>query len=239
VKSVIADVLCSFEAFLRAGGRCRTTGWTSKSCRWSSSPSTSHSDNDSASPLGSGYTLFFANCGQHPRALSPPRFAGGAGPDLARRGCCGPNGARDDRGAGAAAGAAGPAQGGARCALPVAGRAFCPGRRGAPRRVLDTEHAPLPLRTCDRCSRPQPLPTMDGPLQVKVLTCPAPNTHRLDVPATPAWHFPADESTSNVYARTRAGPGSRAGRHLVITVELESRRCRRYRSCSSNKSSSG
>jgi hypothetical protein len=47
----------------------------------------------------------------------------------------------------------------------------------------------------------------------KMLTCPAPNTHRLDVPAK--WHVSPefnDEQTSNVCARTPAaarvpGPG--------------------------------
>jgi hypothetical protein len=54
---------------------------------------------------------------------SPPRPAGGAGLSRPRLGHCGPDGARHDRrGAGAAAGAAGPAQGGARRA--PAGRAL-------------------------------------------------------------------------------------------------------------------
>ena len=126
--------------------------------------------NDSSSPLGSGYTPFYADRGQHPRRpLTPP-----APPDPAGAG-----------GAGAAA-----ADLMARLTAEV--RALLQERQAqrkaaldAHRRdvrfaagdevLLDTEHTPLPSRSLLS-------PRWMGPF--KVLACPAPNTYRLDIPAS-------------------------------------------------------
>jgi hypothetical protein len=99
---------------------------------------------------------------------SPPRPAGGAGPCWAQGGRRGPDWARDDRGAGAAVGAAGPALEAHRRDRDVC---FAMGDEV----LLGTEHAPLSSRSLFS-------PRWMGPF--KVLACPAPNTYRLDVPAT-------------------------------------------------------
>ena len=82
--------------------------------------------NSTASPLGSGNTPFYADRSQHPRRP----LATAAAPDPAGPGdgAAHSHGARDGGGEGAAAGAAGPAQGGAR-RLP-AGRAVRCGGQG-------------------------------------------------------------------------------------------------------------
>jgi hypothetical protein len=101
----------------------------------------------------------------------PPSPADGAGPCWAREGYHRPDGAREDQGAGAAAGAA-ERQDQRKAELDVHRRdvRFAVGNEV----LLDTEHTPLPSRS--RLS-----PRWMGPF--KVLAFPAPNTYCLDVPA--------------------------------------------------------
>jgi hypothetical protein len=126
--------------------------------------------NDSASPLGSGYTPFYADRGQHPRRpLTPP-----APPDPA------------------APAGAGEAAANLMMRVTAEVRALLQERQDqrkaehdAHRRnvqfavgdevLLDTEHTPLPSRSLLS-------PRWMGPF--KILASPAPNTYRLDIPAT-------------------------------------------------------
>ena len=154
VNGVIADVLRSFTGE-------RADDWPDFV------PLVEFAINDSASPLGSGYTPFYADRGQHPRRpLVPPAAPDSAGPGEAVADLMG------------------------RVTAEV--RALLQERQDrrkeeldAHRRdvrfavgdevLLDTEHAPLPSRSLLS-------PRWMGPF--KVLACPAPNTYRLDVPAT-------------------------------------------------------
>ena len=157
INGVIADVLRSFA-------NERVDDWPELV------PLIEFAINDSASPLGSGYTPFYADRGQHPRRpLNPP-----APPDPAV-----------PAGAGEAA-----AHLMTRVTAEV--RALLQERQDqrkaehdAHRRdvrfavgdevLLDTEHTPLPSRSLLS-------PRWMGPF--KVLAIPAPNTYRLDIPAT-------------------------------------------------------
>ncbi len=162
VNGVIADVLRSF-----AGDRA--DDWPEFL------PLVEFAINDSVSPLGSGYTQFYADRGQHPRRLLTPPDA----PDPVA-----------PAGSGEAA-----AHMMARVTAEV--RALLQERQDqrktaleAHRRdvqfaagdevLLDTEHTPLPSRSLLS-------PRWMGPFTV--LACTAPNTYRLDIPA--AWRvFP-------------------------------------------------
>jgi hypothetical protein len=157
VNGVIADVLRSF-----ANERC--DNWPELV------PLVEFAINDSASPLDSGYTPFYADRGQHPRRpLTPP-----AGPDPAV-----------PVGDGEAA-----AQLMSRVTTEV--RALLQERQDRRKAefdahwrdvrfaagdevLLDTEHTPLPSRSLLS-------PRWMGPF--KVIACPAPNTYRLDIPAS-------------------------------------------------------
>ena len=157
VNGVIADVLRSFAAD-------RGDDWPDFV------PLAEFAINDSASALGSGYTPFYADRGQHPRRpLNPP-----ASPDPAA-----------PAGSGEAA-----AHLMSRVTAEV--RALLQARQDqrkaeldAHRRdvqfavgdevLLDTEHTPLPSRSLLS-------PRWMGPF--KVLARPAPNTYRLEIPAT-------------------------------------------------------
>jgi hypothetical protein len=161
VNGVIADVL-------RAVASDRGDDWPEFV------PLVEFAINDSASPLGSGYTPFYADRGQHPRRpLTPPDAPDPAAP----------------AGSGEAA-----AHLMARVTAEV--RALLQERQDqrkaeldAHRRdvrfaagdqvLLDTEHTPLPRSLLS--------PRWMGPFTV--LACTAPNTYRLDIPA--AWRvFP-------------------------------------------------
>jgi len=157
VNGVIADVLRSF-----AGERA--DDWPALV------PLVEFALNDSASPLGSGYTPFYADRGQHPRRPLTPA----AGPDPAA-----PVGSGE-----AAAHLMGRVTAEVRALLQErqdrrkaeldATRRdvqFAPGDEV----LLDTEHTPLPSRSLLS-------PRWMGPF--KVLARPAPNTYRLDIPAT-------------------------------------------------------
>ena len=157
VNGVIADVLRSFASE-------RGDDWPELV------PLVEFAINDSASTLGSGYTPFYADRGQHPRRpllLTAP-------PD--------------------AAAAVGDGEAAARLLAQVTGevRALLQERQDrrkaeldAHRRdvrlavgdevLLDTEHSPLPSRSLLS-------PRWMGPF--KVLACPAPNTYRLDLPSS-------------------------------------------------------
>jgi hypothetical protein len=155
VNGVIADVLRSFASD-------RGDDWPELT------PLVEFAINDSASPLGSGYTPFYADRGQHPRRpLTPPDPPGPAG----------------DTGAAVAALMA-------RVTTEV--RALLQERQerrkaAADRHrrdvqfavgdevLLDTEHTPLPSRSLLS-------PRWMGPF--KVLARTAPNTYHLNIPAT-------------------------------------------------------
>ena len=110
VNGVIADVLRSF-----AGERA--DDWPTLV------PLVEFAINDSASPLGTGYTPFYADRGQHPRRPLTPFAA----PDPAGSGeAAGHLMGRVKGSAGAIAGASGPAQGGARL-LPAGRVVRCEG----------------------------------------------------------------------------------------------------------------
>ena len=156
INGVIADVLRSFA-------NERGDDWPALV------PLVEFAINDSVSPLGSGYTPFYADRGQHPRRpLTPPSPPDPAGP-------------------------VGDGEAAAHLMVRVTEevRALlqeCQARRKAEydahRRdvrfavgdevLLDTEHTPLPSRSLLS-------PRWMGPF--KVLACPAPNTYRLDIPA--------------------------------------------------------